>query len=112
MSSLAHKCIALLPLAVFCFAIHPDALNLAPVPGRMRALPARVLWVWERPEDLRFIDPLTTAVATLDRTVVLGQRIIAIPRRQFYVYPAGTKRIAVVRIEAPGFIATRLVLQR
>lgn len=108
MSSLAHKYFALIPLAVFCFAVHPDAVNLTPPPGRMRALPARVLWVWERPEDLRSIDPHTTAIATLDRTVVLGQRIIVIPRRQFYVYPAGTKRIAVVRVEAPGSIANRL----
>ena len=50
----------------------------------MPALPARTPWVWERPEDLRSIDPRhltrapdphTTAVATLDRTLVLGDRI-------------------------------------
>jgi len=108
MSSLAHKCLVLFPFAVFCFAVRPDALNLTPPPGRMRALPARVLWVWERPEDLRSIDPRTTAIATLDWTVVLGQRIVAIPRRQYYAVPAGTKRIAVVRIEAPGSVATNL----
>ena len=28
-----------------------------------------------------------------------------VPRRQSYLYPAGTRRIAVVRIEAPGAIA-------
>jgi len=104
----ARQCLALLPLAVFCFAVHPDAVNLTPPPGRMRTLPDRVLWVWERGEDLRSIDPHATAIATLDRTIVVGQRIIAIPRRQFYAYPAGTKRITVVRIEAPGVIAIRL----
>jgi hypothetical protein len=95
MLGFAHKCLVLLSLAVFCFAIHPDMLNLAPPPGRMRALPTRTHCVWERPEDLRSIDPRTTAVATLDRTIVLGDRITIIPRRQFYAYPVGTRRIAV-----------------
>jgi hypothetical protein len=31
-----------------------------------------------------------------------------VPRRQSYLYPAGTRRIAVVRIEAPGTIAEGL----
>lgn len=109
MHAFAHRYFAVLLLAVFCFAIRPDALNLASPPGRMRALPARTLWVWERPENLRAIDPRTTAIATLDRTLVIGQSVTAIPRRQFYVYPAGTKRIAVVRIEAPGPVTNDLV---
>jgi hypothetical protein len=74
----------------------------------MNRLPARTLWVWERPEDLRSIDPRTTAIATLDRTLDLGRTMSVIPRRQSYLYPAGTRRIAVVRIEAPGTIAEGL----
>jgi hypothetical protein len=108
MLALAHKYLVFFPLALFCLAIRPDVLNLKPPPGRMNALPARTLWVWERPENLRFVDPRTTAVATLDGTLVLGTRIGVIPRRQFYVISPGMRRIAVVRIEAPGSIAPDL----
>ena len=36
---------------------------------RMEALPSLTLWTWERREDLSGIDPASTAVASLDRTV-------------------------------------------
>jgi hypothetical protein len=108
MLAFAHKYLVFLPLAVFCLAMHPDAANLTPRPGRMRSLPNRTLLVWERPENLPSIDPKTTAVATLDGTILLGTRISVIPRRQFYSIPLGTRRIAVVRIEAPGGIAPNL----
>jgi hypothetical protein len=74
----------------------------------MGLLPARTLWVWERREDLSAIDPRTTAIATLDRTVVVGHTVAIIPRRQPIIYPAGIERISVVRIEAPGDIAPGL----
>lgn len=105
MLALAHKYLVFLPLALFCLAMHPDTANLTPPPGRMRSLPNRTLWVWERPENLRSIDPKTTAAATLDGTIVLGKRISVMPRRQFYSIPRGARRIAVIRIEAPGDIA-------
>jgi hypothetical protein len=68
----------------------------------MRTLPARTLWIWERAEDLRSIDPRTTAIATLDESLLLDRAITVVPRRHFYTYPVGTRRMAVVRIEAPG----------
>jgi len=105
---LLRKIFLLLPLAIFCLAIRPDALNLQPAPGRMRTLPSRTLWVWERPEDLRSLDPQTTAIATLDATLLLGNGINVLPRRQFYAAPQGIRRIAVIRIEAPGKIAPDL----
>ena len=74
----------------------------------MSHLPARTLWVWERREDLSSIDPRTTAIATLDRTVLLGRTVTVIPRRQPVTYPAGIARISVVRIEAPGDITPGL----
>lgn len=92
-------------IAVLLFALRPDVPSLTPPPGRMQRLPSVTLRVWERPEDLRTIDPRTTAIAALDRTLVLGRAINLIPRRQSYVYSAGTRRISVVRIEAPGSIA-------
>lgn len=108
MFSVLHKWAILLLPAILFLGLRPDALDLVPSRGRMKTLPARTLWVWERPEDLSGIDPRTTAIATLDRTIVLGRTAILIPRRQSFVYPAGVTRISVVRIEAPGPIAPGL----
>ncbi len=73
----------------------------APMSRRMRELPRLTLWAWERPEDLRGIDPETTAVAYLDQTLLLGNDggVISQPRMQPVVFPTATSRIAVVRIE-------------
>jgi Protein of unknown function (DUF3142) len=68
----------------------------------MDRLPRLTVWAWERREDLRALDPATTAVAYLDRTVVLDWRGLAVvPRRQPMLLPASTGlvRIAVVRLE-------------
>ena len=65
----------------------------------MMSLPRRTLWAWERPEDLHSIDPSTTAIASLDQTVVVGKAVISQPRRQPLSYPSAVRRIAVVRIE-------------
>jgi len=71
-------------------------------------IPNKVLWVWERPEDLRAIDAANTGVAVLEETVYLGayphaypgSGVNAIPRREPVILPAGVRRIAVVRLEA------------
>ncbi len=99
-----RKLLAHTALATCLGALRPDIADLTPPPGRMNTLPSRTLWVWERPEDLRSIDPRTTAIATLDRTLLIGRTVAVVPRRQTYIYPAGTARISVVRIEAPGAI--------
>lgn len=100
----SHRGVAVLAaLALLCAAVRPDAAPAVGLSTRMRLLPARTLWVWERPEDLRGIDPATTALAWLDQTLILGPQVIRLPRRQTVVFPAGTTRIAVVRIETrPG----------
>ena len=68
---------------------------------RMKVIPSFVLWAWERPEDLRFINPNDTAVAFLANTIRLHlQRVMVRPRLQPLMVPEGTKLIAVVRIEA------------
>ncbi|HJY85707.1 MAG TPA: DUF3142 domain-containing protein [Candidatus Acidoferrales bacterium] len=66
----------------------------------MPTLPKVVLWAWERPEDLRFIDPQTTGVAYLARTIFLdGDTILDRPRLQPLWVPPGTRLIAVTRVE-------------
>ncbi len=72
--------------------------------GQRRAgvsmLPRRMLWVWERPEDLRGL-PAGIGVAVLEATVRVGAGgLRVVPRRQPVVIPAGGVRVRVVRIEA------------
>ena len=63
-------------------------------------LPRLILWAWERPEDLRGIDPRTAGIAFLARTLYLsGDNVGVRPRLQPLRVAAGTPLVAVVRIE-------------
>jgi hypothetical protein len=68
---------------------------------RFASFPQATLWAWERPEDLRAVDPARFAVAYLDQTIFVGNSMVARPRLQPLLLPPGTKIISVVRIEAP-----------
>jgi len=66
----------------------------------MSAVPSLVLWAWERPEDLRFVDPERTGVAFLAGTVRLGPEGMSYRPRLQPLRVARTMRlVAVVRIE-------------
>jgi hypothetical protein len=68
----------------------------------MDILPAHTLWTWERREDLSAIDPATTAVASLDRTLIMvGPSIHTELQRNALRLPADPRlrRITVVRIQ-------------
>jgi len=68
---------------------------------QIRGLPRLVLWAWERPEDLLFIDPQTTAVAFLADTIQLrDDTVVACPRLQLLRVSDRAHLVAVVRIEA------------
>ena len=72
-------------------------------------LPSVLLWAWERPEDLRFIDPDRTGVAVLAGAVYLsGERIDVRPRMQPLRLPEGAVVIPVVRIETDPVSRPRL----
>src|SRR5947208_15182009 len=61
--------------------------------------PPIVLWVWERPEDLRTLDSKRFAVAFLAQTLVLkGDQVIFNPRLQPLQVSPDTKLMAVTRI--------------
>ncbi len=63
--------------------------------------PRVMLWAWERPEKLDFINPREAGVAFLARTVYLrGGMVTVRPRLQPLVVAPGTALMAVVRIEA------------
>jgi hypothetical protein len=62
-----------------------------------------VLWAWERPERLEFLDPHAVGVAFLARTISWREgRITSEPRRQPLRVPPGTAMMAVVRLESHG----------
>jgi len=62
-----------------------------------------MLWAWERPEDLRFLDPKSVGVAFLAGTVTIRDGVADFKRRlQPLLLPADVKRMAVFRIEVRG----------
>jgi hypothetical protein len=62
--------------------------------------PSVMLWAWERPEDLRFIDPRKTGVAFLARTIhIKGDEVYVRPRLQPLNVPQGTYLVAVARLQ-------------
>jgi len=76
------------------------ALGNARAVARGKQMPPLILWAWERPSDLSFIDPNEVGVAFLARTIYLrGDRVIARPRLQPLNVPQGTVLTAVARIE-------------
>lgn len=84
-------------------------------PTRSRAdekgLPHIILWAWERPEDLEFIDPKRFGVAFLAQTLALSaERVIVNPRRQPLRVSPQTKLIAVTRIESDQTTGKRAAL--
>jgi hypothetical protein len=67
---------------------------------RMDEFPGLILWAWERPEHLNFIDPREIGVAFLARTLRLrGDDVIVRTRHQPLDVPPNTQLMAVVRIE-------------
>jgi len=69
--------------------------------GRISKLPSTILWAWERPEKLDYLDPQKTGIAFLAKTIYLrADRIVSRPRLQPLAVPAGAQVIAVARIES------------
>ena len=80
--------------ALFACGGRPD-----PLPG----FPRLMLWAWERPEDLRFVDPRAAGVAFLARSVSWREgRIESKPRYQPLAVQPGTAMMAVVRLDSFG----------
>ena len=73
--------------------------------------PKRILWAWERPEDLEFVDSHKFAVAFLAQTLVLKNDDVEYkPRRQPLKVKPDTRLIAVTRIESQKTTGTPTAL--
>jgi hypothetical protein len=69
--------------------------------SRLSQLPAVILWAWERPEQLDFIDTQKVGVAFLAKTIYLrSDQAVSRPRLQPLALPADARIIAVARIES------------
>lgn len=69
-------------------------------PELSNQMPPKILWAWERPEDLRFLEPKQFGVAFLAQTLfITGDGVDPKPRHQPLDINPGTYMIAVTRIE-------------
>jgi len=69
--------------------------------SRMSQLPPLILWAWERPEQLDFVDSQKVGVAFLAKTIYLRtEQTVSRPRLQPLALPAGAVVVAVARIES------------
>lgn len=69
-------------------------------PTSNKAMPDKILWAWERSEDLRFLDANKFGVAFLAQTLTLkNDQVTLQPRRQSLKIAPNTYLIAVTRIE-------------
>jgi len=74
-------------------------------------MPPKILWAWERPEDLRFLDAEKFGVAFLAQTLTLQQdEVVFRPRRQPLELPENIYLIAVTRIETTKDASKRAAL--
>ncbi len=75
-----------------------------PLPPPVSSPPRLVLWAWERPEDLRFLEGHAVDVAFLLATLDLTEEDVhVLPRRQPLRVPSGTALKATVRLQMlPG----------
>jgi hypothetical protein len=77
-----------------------EARDRTEIENHLSALPHVIIWAWERPERLDFIDPDKVGVAFLAKTLYLrGEKVVARPRLQPLDIPSATSLIAVARIE-------------
>jgi hypothetical protein len=73
--------------------------------------PLVILWAWERPEDLEYLDPQRFAVAFLAQTLTIkGEDVAYSPRLQPLKVHPNAKLIAVTRIESQKITSERVAL--
>ena len=90
---------AALLLVTLCLSCHNKFQTRRP--AGENSLPRTILWAWERPENLEFLDPRRFGVAFLAQTLTLkGDGVVFRPRRQPLKVSPDTKLIAVTRIES------------
>lgn len=94
-SILQVKLITIITLVFLAASCTPEG-QVKPIPE----MPNKIVWAWERSEDLRFLDTKEFGVAFLAQTLVLEKdRVDQKARRQPLEVSPGTYLMAVTRIE-------------
>lgn len=100
-------------LCLAMFLLFPACQTPTPTRNRIEEnkFPRVILWAWERPEDLEFLDPQRFGIAFLAQTLTLKNgEVVYNPRHQPLKVPAGVKLIAVTRIESQKITRERVDL--
>jgi hypothetical protein len=92
-------------LALLVCALVPALSSCHRIPNRDRIsenhLPRIILWAWERPEDLEFLNPQEFGIAFLAQTLTIkGSDVLFNPRHQPLKVPPGARLMAVTRVES------------
>jgi Protein of unknown function (DUF3142) len=109
---------AVLLLASLAFGLTKgrSLLNLRPEgvsATRLERLPPIMLWAWERPVDLRFVDTNQAGVAFLARSIRLKSGEVNIrPRMQPLNLPPAMRVMAVARIETDSIDKSEISSQQ
>lgn len=86
---------------VFLFCSCTNNSSREPGNDGAAKLPPVMLWVWERPVNLEFLESDSIGVAFLSQTLVLSKDDVLVrPRRQPLAVSPLTKLVAVTRIES------------
>jgi hypothetical protein len=94
---------ALVAFLVAALAVRPRTSSSvgAERARRLSSLPPVILWAWERPEKLDYLDTRRVGVAFLARTLHLrGESVVVRPRLQPLQVAPDASLVAVVRIES------------
>jgi hypothetical protein len=113
MTSSAKNRKSLLLTALACVLLLSSATTRKSTRARpaFNKLPPVILWAWERPEDLKFLDPQRFGVAFLAQTLVLqNDEVVFRPRRQPLLVSPQTQLVAVTRIESQKTTGKRAAL--
>ena len=106
-----RKAVALFP--ALALMILSGCKPKAPARNRLdeKHFPSMILWAWERPEELEFLDTRRYAVAFLAQTLTLkGDDVGFAPRHQLLRVSPTTELIAVTRIESQKTTGQRAAL--
>ena len=95
MKTLLRVFLLLLPVVLNTSADQADR------PASFSRFPRLIVWAWQRPELLEFLNPQQVGVAYLDQTLYVLDDVRSEPRMQPLRVSPGTRVIAVVRIEMP-----------
>lgn len=95
-----HFTLTVSALAICLVSCQPSTATDKASNATLTDFPPVILWAWERPEDLRFLNTDKFSVAFLAQTLTLtGNEVNAKPRQQPLKVAPQTKLIAVTRIE-------------